>query len=139
MSFGNSDFNMIKTGYVFPTTYDRVGYHAIESNLNEKLSEELDLPEGWSISATGIAGASGYYVEFEIDHIPEAGDFECVQAELEVFNNAKKFTVVTASFIDDSKGETDLGVKSYSECEKYIEKHEDPKNEEYGYEIKEVS
>lgn len=43
---------------------------AIGDNRIFKLLTDRVLPDGWELNATGKSGASGYYMEFTIKHLP---------------------------------------------------------------------
>lgn len=48
--------------------------------------ENDKLPEGWSLQGSGISGASGFYLEFEIEQLPTQDQLDAVKAYVESIN-----------------------------------------------------
>ncbi|TNC80830.1 MAG: hypothetical protein C9356_11950 [Oleiphilus sp.] len=48
--------------------------------------EQDKLPTGWSFVATGISGAAGFYLEFDIEQLPTQEQLDAVKAYLESIN-----------------------------------------------------
>lgn len=50
------------------------------------LIKDEELPEGWSFYSTGISGAAGFIVEFNIDDLPTEEQLKAVEAYLKKLN-----------------------------------------------------
>lgn len=48
--------------------------------------EEDKLPKGWSLVGSGISGASGFFLEFDIDQLPTQEQLNLVKAYIESIN-----------------------------------------------------
>ena len=63
-----------------------------EGKLFDEIEDIFDivddekLPKGWSMSASGISGASGFYLEFEIEHLPTQHELDEVAKYINEIN-----------------------------------------------------
>ena len=92
---------MFKTAFMITTGDSILSEYIVESD-DRIFSGLNDIAlDGWNMKATGISGASGFYLEYEIDHLPTSDEVKTIEDGINKFaiEEGKKF----AKMIDERR------------------------------------
>jgi len=95
MSLDNINFCGFKTAYLLDASFNAIpeamtGWDGVSGSpcFMNHFCKHFNFVEGWDLKGTGISGAAGFILEFEVEHFP-------IEAELvQIENELRKYEVL---------------------------------------------
>lgn len=82
-----SGFCQFKTAFLLGQGFENLADHICEERIFSIVDDSL-LPSGWELSETGISGAAGFLLIFDIERLPTQNDMDAVESYLKTLEAA---------------------------------------------------